>query len=542
MSRAPAYSVDHIIVGGGSAGSALAYRLARYRPNETVLLLEAGGWDISPFIHVPAAIIKAIGNPRLDWMHMAEPDPSRNDRVDLWPAGKVLGGSSSINGMLFVRGQAQDYNRWAANGCDGWSYDDLLPVFKRLERTTIGEDHLRGRDGPLNVDRLRTTHPLAPVFVDAAQEAGLPFNEDYNGAAQYGVAYSQVTQSRGWRYHAARAYLWPGKKPNNLKIVTRAIATGLTFEGQRCTGVTFNRGRKSQTALAGNGVTLCAGTMATPKLLMHSGIGPADTLKSHGIDVRKDSPEVGANLQEHPEGMVSIEVNQPTFNTEINSWKIVLHSMNWFVFGRGPATSPYPHAVAFMKSDESQDFADIQVQLGPYAFSFDENGVIPYDRPAISAAVNIAYPKTRGSVSLKSADPLAGPKISYNMFGDDEDLAKLIAGCRAVRGILNSPAFGDYRVGERLPGEDVQTDDEWADFLRKTAFLGYHPVGTCRMGRDDQSVVTPDLKVRGFEGLRVADASIMPDLISGNTNGTALMIGEKAADIITGQTANSLAA
>lgn len=532
MSHAIDYTADYVVVGGGSAGSALAHRLATYRPNETVLLLEAGGLDWSPFIHVPAAIIHAIGNPRLDWMNMAEPDASRNNRVDLWPAGKVLGGSSSINGMLFVRGQASDFDRWAAKGCDGWSYDELLPVLKRLERTEIGDDRLRGRTGPINIDNLRTTHPLAPVFVEAAQEAGVPFNNDYNGAAQYGVAYSQVTQSRGWRYHAARAYLWPGKKPANLKVVTRAIVTGLTFDGDRCTGVTFNRGRTTRRAAANAGVTLSAGTMATPKLLMLSGIGPAQVLQEHGIAVRKDAPDVGQNLQEHPEGMVSIEVNQSTFNTEINSWKIVLHSINWLLFGRGPATSPYPHAVAFMKSEPTLDFADIQVQLGPYAFSFDENGVIPYDRPAISAAVNIAYPKTRGTVSLKSSDPLTSPKISHALFENEDDLAKLIEGCKSVRKILSSPAFAPHRVAERLPGEDVQTDDEWADFLRQTAFLGYHPVGTCRMGSDDQSVVTPDLKVRGIEGLRIADASIMPDLISGNTNGTALMIGEKAADLI----------
>lgn len=542
MTEQADFVADHIIVGGGSAGSALAYRLATNRPSETVLLLEAGGRDVSPFIHVPAAIIKAIGNPHLDWMNMAAPDPTRNGRVDLWPAGRVLGGSSSINGMLFVRGQANDFNRWAEKGCDGWSYQDLLPVLMRLERTAIGSDDLRGRDGPLNIDRLRTTHPLAHTFIEAAQEAGLPFNDDYNGAAQYGVSYSQVTQSRGWRYHAARAYLWPGKKPKNLRVVTDATATGLTFEGNRCTGVRFNRGRTGELAVANSGITLSAGTMATPKLLMLSGIGPTETLQRHGIDVRKDAPEVGANLQEHPEGMVSIEVNQSTFNTEINSWKIVLHSINWLLFGRGPATSPYPHAVAFMKSDPTREFADIQVQLGPYAFSFDENGVIPYDRPAISAAVNIAYPETRGSVTLRSDNPVAAPQISHALFEKEEDLNKLIAGCKAVREIFYSPVFEAHRVAERLPGKDVQTDDEWADFLRKTAFLGYHPVGTCRMGVDEKAVVTPDLKVQGFEGLRVADASIMPDLISGNTNGTALMIGEKAADLISETAASPVAA
>ncbi|MEQ8734012.1 MAG: GMC family oxidoreductase N-terminal domain-containing protein [Rhodospirillaceae bacterium] len=525
---------DHVIVGGGSAGSALAHRLASYHPTERVLLLEAGSRDYSPFIHVPAAIIKAIGNPRLDWMNMAEPDRSRNDRVDLWPAGKVLGGSSAINGMLYVRGRAADFNRWADNGCGGWAYDDLLPVMKRLERTVVGDHHVRGRSGPVNVARLRTTHPLAHVFIDAAKEAGVPFNEDYNGAEQAGVAYSQVTQSRGWRYHTARAYLWPGKKPSNLTVRTGAMVTELVFDGKTCTGVVYGKGAQKKRIKARAGVTLTAGTMATPKLLMLNGIGPAEALKSHGIEVRQDAPGVGQNLQEHPEGMVSIEVNQSTFNTEINSWKIVMHAMNWFVFGRGPATSPYPHAVAFMKADPTDDVADIEVQLGPYAFSFDENGVIPYDKPAISAAVNIGYPKTRGTTSLRSKDPAAAPKISHNLFDNEDDLVRLTKGCRAVREILSSPAFDAHRVAERLPGKDVQTDDEWADFLRQTAFLGYHAVGTCRMGSDGDSVVTPDLKVRGVKNLRIADASVMPDLISGNTNATAILIGEKAADLIAG--------
>lgn len=523
---------DHIVVGGGSSGSALAYRLAKLRPQDRVVLLEAGGRDISPFIHVPAAIIKAIGNKNLDWMHLAEPDASRAGRSDLWPAGKVLGGSSSINGMLFVRGQKSDYDRWAASGCDGWSYDDVLPVFKRLERTAIGDPDVRGRVGPMHIDRLRTVHPLAHTFISAAKQNGLPFNADYNGESQLGVAYSQVTQSRGWRYHAARAYLWPGKKPRNLKVVTRAVVSALVFEGDRCTGVKYRRGAEETTVSARFGVTLSAGTMASPKILMLSGIGPANHLTDLGIDVRVDRSAVGQNLQEHPEGMVSIEVNQSTFNTEINSWKIVKHALNWFVFGRGPATSPYPHAVSFMSSGQHGVDADIQVQLGPYAFTFDENGVLPHDKPAISAAVNIAYPKSRGEIALRSSNAQDAITIKHEMFGHEGDLTQLIAACKSVREILASDAFAATRVAERMPGPDVQSDDEWADFLRRTAFLGYHPVGTCRMGNDADAVVTPALKVRGFEGLRVADASIMPDLISGNTNGTALMIGEKAADLI----------
>lgn len=525
-------TVDHLVIGGGSAGAALAHRLAKYFPEQRVLLLEAGGRDLSPFIHVPAAIIKAIGNKSMDWMHTAEPDPTRDNRSELWPAGKVLGGSSSINGMLFVRGQPADYDRWAELGCDGWSYADLLPLFKRLERTAIGDRTVRGRDGAVNVDWLRTTHPLAHVFVDAAKESGLDFNPDYNGASQLGVAYSQVSQKRGWRYHTARAYLWPGKKPRNLEIRTRCNVSELIFDGSRCEGAVVSRRSRRTEIRARHGVTLCAGALGTPRLLLLNGIGPAEHLQELGIPVRVDSPQVGGNLQEHPQGMVSIEVNQSTFNTEINSWKIVLHAFRWLLFGRGPATSPYPHAVAFIASGDHGDSADIQIQLGPYAFSFDENGVIPYPRPAISASVNIAYPETRGRVRLRSANAQDGIRIEHAMFDSTGDMDRLIAACRDVRRILSGPAFAAHRVAERMPGKDVQTDAEWAEFLRQTAFLGYHAVGTCRMGTDEDSVVTPKLQVRGVPGLRIADASVMPTLISGNTNATAIMIGEKAADLI----------
>lgn len=528
-------TVDHIVIGGGSAGAALAHRLATYFPDQQVLLVEAGGHDVSPFIHVPAAIIKLIGNKSVDWMRMAEPDATRDDRSELWPTGKVLGGSSSINGMLFVRGQPSDYDRWAELGCDGWSYADLLPLFKRLERTHIGDEGVRGRDGAVNVDWLRTTHPLAHVFVDAARESGVPFNPDYNGADQLGVAYSQVSQKRGWRYHTARAYLWPGKKPRNLKIRTRCEVSELIFDSDRCTGVAFTRRGRRTELHARHGVTLCAGTFGTARLLMHNGIGPADHLQELGIPLRVDSPQVGSNLQEHPQGMVSIEVNQSTFNTEINSWKIVMHAIRWLLFGRGPATSPYPHAVAFIASGDQGENADIQIQLGPYAFSFDENGVIPYEKPAISASVNIADPQTRGRVRLRSASPKDGIRIEHAMFESTRDLEKLIAACRDVRRILSGPAFESHRVAERMPGEDVQSDEEWTAFLRRTAFLGYHAIGSCRMGADDESVVTPTLKVRGVEGLRVADASVFPSMISGNTNATAIMIGEKAADLIAGE-------
>lgn len=529
--RADRSTWDYIIVGGGSAGCVLANRLSA-SGDKHVLLLEAGGTDWSPFIHVPAAIIKAIGNPSMDWCYLANPDNSRNGKRDLWPAGKTLGGSSSINGMLYVRGNPADYDRWSKSGCDGWSYDEVLPYFKRLESTSLGDSSLRGRSGPMAVNPLRSRHPLADVFVEAATELGISLNEDYNGAEQDGVAYTQVTQRRGQRYSASRAYLWPARKRQSLTVKTRARAHRVIVANGRASGVEFVRSGKLQKATATSAVILSAGVIGTPKLLMLSGIGPADHLRALGIDTVINQPAVGQNLADHPEGMVGIDVNVSTYNTEINSPKIALHSLNWLLRGRGPATSPYPHAVAFLKSSPSLESPDIQVQLGPYAFSFSEEGVVPYPRPAISAAVNLSYPRNRGCVQLASADPDSAPIIDHDLLSDSRDVKQLTDACRQVRSIFASSAFDAYRVAERLPGNEVQSDDDWAAYLRTTAFLGYHGVGTCGMGPSQEHVVDEQLKVRGIEGLRVVDASVIPDLISGNTNATVLMMAERASDLI----------
>ena len=523
---------DYIIVGAGSAGCVLANRLSA-DPANRVLLLEAGGWDFSPYIHVPAAIIHAIGNPRLDWCYQAEQDASRDGKVDLWPAGRVIGGSSAINGMLYVRGRGSDYDRWRDLGCEGWGGDEVMPVFQRIEASTLGDPSVRGREGPLSTRPLRTTHPLAHTFIEAASENGIPFNRDYNGRDQHGLAYSEVTQKRGWRVSAARGYLWPARNRKNLKIVTRATVDKLLMNGRTCTGVQFRKvGGGIREEHANAEVILSAGAIATPKLLMLSGIGPGDALRQHGIEVVAELPGVGKNLREHPTAMVGIDVNVSTYNMEINSWRIVLHAFNWLLFGRGPATSPYPHAVGFVKTDAKLSEADIQVQLGPYAFSFSEDGVVPYPRPAVSAAISPCKPAGIGEISLRSGDAAAPPVINHQLLGDEGDVRSLIRGCRLVRSIFASPAFDAYRVAERLPGEAVETDADWLAYLKKTAFLGYHPSGTCKMGIGDDAVTTPALTVRGIDKLRIADASIMPTLTSGNTNAPVMMIGERCADFI----------
>jgi choline dehydrogenase len=535
-------SWDYIVVGGGSAGSVLASRLSA-DPAVRVLLLEAGATDRSPYIHVPAAIIRCVGNPALDWCLLAEPDPTRNGKVDLWPAGKVLGGSSSINGMLFVRGAHADYDGWAALGNPGWAWDEVLPLFKRLETSQFGDAALRGRDGGLHVQRLRTTHPLGKVFVEAAQQCGIPLNPDYNGASQEGVAEPQVTQRDGWRWSAARAFVDPARGRRNLRIETGCRAEALLVEGGRCRGVRVRRADGSSASFAAAGeVIVSCGTLGSPKLLMLSGLGPADELRAHGVPLLRDLPAVGAHLQEHCNSLVCADVNVSTYNTESTGPRMLKHLLRWLVAGDGPAASPYPHGVAFLRSRPEEPRPDLQLLFGPFAFDFDERGIIPYGQPAVSFVVNACHPESRGRLRLRSADPAAPPRIEHRLLDAAEDLRRQIAGCRIARRILQAPALQPYVQREFLPGAGVQTDAELETHIRRTSFLGYHPVGTCRMGPGDADVVTPTLEVRGVAGLRVADASIMPRQVAANTNAAAMMIGEKCAELVLAERRMSRAA
>jgi choline dehydrogenase len=529
---------DYIVVGAGSAGCVLAHRLSA-DPGVRVLLLEAGPPDRSPYIHVPAAIIKAVGNPKLDWCHLAEPDPSRFGKVDLWPAGRTLGGSSSINGMLFVRGAREDFDGWAALGNAGWSYDEVLPYFRRLENSEVGEPDVRGSGGPMQVSRLRTTHPLGGVFLEAAAQCGAPLNPDYNGRVQEGASPPQVTQRNGWRWSSARAFLHSVRHRPNLRVETDAAVAELLFDGARCAGVRLLRGAggegdesRLRRLAPGGEVVLAAGALGSPALLMRSGIGPGAALQSLGIAPRIDRPDVGGNLQEHPNSVVCARVNVRTYNQDATPLRMALNAGRWLLTGRGPASSPYPHAVAFLRSDPSEPCPDLQFLFGPFAFSFDERGILPYSGPAVSIVVNTCRPRARGRLHLRSADPAAPPRIEHALLSDEDDLRRQIAGCRIARQLLSAPAFAPWVTGEYLPGPAVQSDAQWEEHVRRTTFLGYHPVGTCRMGIDDDAVVSPALDVRGVAGLSVADASVMPRQIAANTNAATMMIAEKASDLI----------
>ena len=522
---------DYIIVGAGSAGCVLANRLSS-DPALRVLLLESGPVDRSPYLHVPAALIKAVGNPRYDWCLLAEPDPSRGGKIDLWPAGRVLGGSSSINGMLFVRGAREDFDGWAALGNEGWSFADVLPAFRSIETSAIESGGLRGHEGPMSVSRLRTTHPLGEVFLQAAGEQGLAINADYNGVSQEGVSAPQVTQRNGWRCSTARAFLAPVRGRRNLSIITGIDVDRLLFAaaGSRCTGVRTRRGEFM--LRPGGEVILSAGALGSPKILMHSGIGDLPALSALGIQVRSHRPAVGANLQEHPNSLVCAHVNMRTYNMDATPLRMLRNAIYWAFTGRGPASSPYPHAVGFLRSSSDEPRPDLQFLFGPFAFSFDERGILPYDGPAVSIVVNTCRPRARGKLTLRDANPRSPIRISHALLADEDDMRRQIAGCRIARKLLQADAFAPFMRGEYLPGPAIENDGEWREHIRRTSFLGYHPVGTCRMGNDAASVVDPRLRVREVEGLRVADASVMPLIVSANTNAATMMIAEKAATMI----------
>jgi choline dehydrogenase len=426
-----------------------------------------------------------------------------------------------------LRGAAADFDRWAAAGNPGWGYADVLPYFRRMETTAFGDGQRRGAFGPVHVEALRARHPMGAAFEAAAVAAGLAANPDYNGATQDGVSPPQVTQRRGRRWSAARAYL--GQRRPNLHLVTGAEVQRVVIRDGRATGVVYRRGGVETLAEAGE-IVLSAGAIGTPKLLMLSGIGPAAELAALGIPVVRDMPGVGANLAEHPNANMSWDVRPRTYNVEVNGPRALLHAVNWALFRRGPATSPYPHAVAFFRSSPDVADPDIQLMFGPFAFDFSPAGVVPYLRPAVTVVAALNYPRARGRVRLRSADPADKPVIEHALLSEPEDVARLTRACRFVRTIFEQEALKADVIAERLPGPGVETDAEWDAYLRRTTFLGYHPVGTCAMGPD--GVVDAALRVRGIDGLRIADASIIPGPISGNTNAAAIMIGEKAADLI----------
>jgi len=522
---------DYVIVGAGSAGCVLANRLTADGKN-SVLLLEAGPKDTHIWIHVPLGYGKLFKEKSVNWMYQTEPEPGLNGRQVFQPRGKVLGGSSSINGLLYVRGQHEDYDRWRQRGNAGWGYDDVLPYFKRAEDQQRGADKYHGTGGPLPVSDWRHADPLSEAFVVAAAEAGIPTNPDFNGAAQEGAGFFQTTTRRGRRASTAFSYLRPARRRGNLQVETAALAQRILFEGRRARAVEYAQNGTLRTARAGKEILVSGGAYNSPQLLQLSGVGPAELLKSHGIDIVLDAPGVGNDLQDHMQvRLVTRCAQRVTLNDIVNNpVRRTMAGLRYAAFRRGPLTIAAGTSGAFFKTSPRLATPDIQIHFLP--FSTDKMGEKLHSFSGFTASVCQLRPESRGSLRIKSADPKVAPEIRINYLATETDRTAFIEGVKILRKILAAPALKPYVVDEVYPGSKVVSDEDILAFCRQTGSTVYHPTSTCRMGNDQLAVVDQRLRVRGIEGLRVVDASVMPDLMSGNTNAPTIMIAEKASDMI----------
>jgi choline dehydrogenase len=522
---------DYIVVGAGSAGCVLANRLSA-DGKHSVLLLEAGPKDTNLWIHVPLGYGKLFKEKTVNWMYQTEPEPELNGRQVFQPRGKVLGGSSSINGLLYVRGQHEDYDRWRQRENAGWGYDDVLPYFKKAENQQRGANKYHGAGGPLPVSNLGHADPLSAAFIEAAAQTGIPRNADFNGATQEGAGYFQTTTRYGRRASTAVAYLGPARSRTNLQIETSALAQRILFEGRRAVAVEYRKEGSLRTARVREEILVSSGAYNSPQLLQLSGVGPAELLRRHGIDVVLDAAGVGNDLQDHLQVRVVMRCTQRiTLNDVVNSpARKVLAGLRYAAFRTGPLSIAAGTSGAFFKTNPRLATPDVQIHFLP--FSTDKMGEKLHPFSGFTASVCQLRPESRGSLRIRSADPAAPPEIRINYLATELDRATNVEGLKILRKILRAPALQPYVVEEVDPGAKVSTDDELLNYCRQRGSTIYHPTSTCRMGSDPLAVVDQRLRVRGLDGLRVVDASIMPDLVSGNTNAAIIMIAEKASDMI----------
>ncbi|MGH6775585.1 choline dehydrogenase [Brucella tritici] len=526
---------DFVIIGSGSAGSAMAYRLSedgRY----SVIVIEYGVPDVGPLIQMPAALSFPMNMETYDWGFSTEPEPHIGGRSLVTPRGKVLGGSSSINGMVYVRGHARDYDHWSESGARGWAYADVLPYFKRMENSSGGQEGWRGTSGPLYIQRGKRDNPLFHAFVEAGHEAGFEVTEDYNGEKQEGFGPMEQTIHNGRRWSAANAYLKPALKRPNVKLV-KGLARKIVLEGKRAVGVEIEAGRSFSTIRARREVIIAASSINSPKLLMLSGIGPAAQLKEHGIEVVADRPGVGQNLQDHLEVYIQQECTQPiTLYSKLNLFSKAKIGAEWLFFKTGDGATNHFESAAFVRSKAGVEYPDIQYHFLPVAIRYD--GKAAAQSHGFQAHVGPMRSKSRGSVTLRSANPREKPVIKFNYMSHEDDWADFRHCVRLTREIFGQAAFDAYRGAEIQPGAHVQSDDEIDNFIKEHVESAFHPCGTCKMGAvdDPMAVVDAECRVIGVEGLRVADSSIFPRITNGNLNGPSIMVGEKASDHILGRT------
>jgi choline dehydrogenase len=530
MSLDSAY--DYIVIGAGSAGCVMASRLSE-NPDHSVLLLEAGSRDTNPWIHVPIGYFKTMHNPKTDWCYMTEPDPGLNGRRLQWPRGKVLGGSSSLNGLLYIRGQKEDYDDWAALGNEGWSYKDVLPYFIKSEDQERGADDFHGVGGPLSVSNIRVKREICDKFIDAAQQVGIPRNDDCNGETQEGVGYFQLTIKRtGTRCSTAVGFLRPALKRGNLHAVTNALVHRIEFDGNRVVGVTLSIKGQMHSIRCRREVVLSAGAINSPQTLMLSGVGDREELARHNIPLVKHLPGVGRNLQDHLQIRTIYKVNKPiTLNDEVNNpLRKVMMGLEYAMFRTGPLTMAASQVYIFTKTPQSPKRPDIQYHLQPLSADKPADGTHRFS--AFTASVCQLRPTSTGHIALKSANPAQYPAIHPNYLATEEDQRTAIESIKITRQIVNAPALAPLIQEEHEPGVQHQSDEQLLEYARNRATTIYHPTGTCKMGHDEMAVVDARLRVQGIEGLRVVDASIMPIIVSGNTNAPTIMIAEKAADMM----------
>jgi len=523
--------VDYIVVGAGSAGCVLAARLSE-DPATRVLLLEAGPPDRSLWIHLPIGYGKTMWSPTYNWCFETEPEPQMNGRRVYWPRGKTLGGSSSINGLIYIRGQREDYDHWAALGNPGWSYADVLPYFIRSEHNQRGADVHHGGDGPLKVSDIGARHELIEAFIAAAGQIGVPRTDDFNGASQEGAGYYQLNTWKGWRCSTATGYLAPARRRPNLSVLTGAQATGLEFEGRRVVGVRYRHGGAATTVRARAEVLLAAGAIQSPQLLQLSGIGPADLLQRHGVAVRHALPGVGENLQDHLQIRLIYECSKPiTTNDELNSWLGQLKiGMQWLLFRSGPLAVGINQGGCFMRALPQSTRPDIQFHVATLSADMAGGKVHPFS--GFTMSVCQLRPESRGHVRIRSSDPLEPPAMQPNYLSADHDRRTAVAAIRCARAVAAAPAMRPYVAREVKPGPEARDDDALLEFCRNSGATIFHPSCTCKMGHDPMAVVDARLRVHGIDGLRVIDASVMPTLVSGNTNAPVVMMAEKAVDMI----------